>query len=73
MKIGSAAAAPPLSCLVEVAENELPLWSLVVRKGHFGLLLVGTDVSEEHVPVALLQLVARVTHVEGQIVAILHV
>ena len=70
---GSPATAPPLSRSVKIAQNKLPLWSLVVREGHFGLFLVWTDVSEQHVPVALFQLVSRVPHVETQIVAILHV
>lgn len=73
MKIGSPATAPPLSRSEEIAQNKLPLWSLVVREGHFGLFLVWTDVSEQYVPVALFQLVSRVPHVETQIVAILHV
>lgn len=69
----AAATSSPLSCFVEVAINKELLFFTKFFPFDFGILLEWADVTEEHMPVPLLELKPWVRKVESQVIEVLQV
>ena len=71
--ISSPATASSLGCLIKIVVDKLFLFILEVAEVQLIFLLVRTNVSEKHVAIPLFKLIARVLHVEGQVVLVLSI